>query len=57
MGRYVTGVVLQVAGMAGVLVGLVMGLSFGNVRAELLYLGAGILLFYTGHVLRGGARK
>lgn len=57
MFRYVAGTVLQIAGMAAVLVGLVAGISVGNVRLELIYLGAGLIVFYAGHLLRGGARK
>jgi hypothetical protein len=57
MARYVAGLVLQVAGMAAVLVGLLAGVSAGNVRLELLYLGAGVIVFYAGHVLRGGAKR
>lgn len=42
--------------MAAVLVGLLLGMSTGLVRTELIYLGAGIVVFYVGHVLRSGKR-
>jgi hypothetical protein len=45
-------------GMGAVLIGLLMGISDARfVRHELMYLGAGIIVFYAGHVLRGGARN
>lgn len=57
MARYVAGVFLQILGMAAVLVGLLMGVSDARfVRHELMYLGAGIIVFYAGHVLRGARR-
>lgn len=40
--------------MAGVLVGLLVGISVGNVKAELIYLGLGVLVFYAGRVVETG---
>lgn len=45
---------LQVIGMALVLVGLLVGISVGNVRAELIYMGVGVLAFYLGRVVETG---
>lgn len=43
---------LQVLGLATVLVGLWVGISVSNVRAELIYLGVGVALFYGGRLLQ-----
>ena len=51
--RYGIGRFLQVLGMATVLVGLWVGISVSNVRAELIYLGLGIGLFIVGRLLQG----
>ena len=51
--RYAIGRFLQVLGMATVLVGLWVGISVSNVRAELIYLGLGIALFVCGKLLQG----
>lgn len=44
---------LQVLGLATVLLGLYVGISLSNVRAELIYLAVGAALFYGGRVLQG----
>ncbi|MBI4563239.1 MAG: hypothetical protein HY716_00910 [Planctomycetes bacterium] len=49
--RVAIGRALQLLGLATVLVGLGVGIAMSNVKAELLYLGAGVALFYGGRWL------
>ena len=51
--RYALARFLQALGLATVLVGLYVGISVSNVRAELIYLGVGAALFYGGRLLQG----
>ena len=51
--RYTIARLLQALGLATVLIGLYVGISFSNVRAELVYLGIGAALFYGGRLLQG----
>ena len=51
--RYVIGRLLQVFGLATALIGLYVGVSVSNARAELIYLGVGVAIFYAGVVLQG----
>ena len=51
--RYALARFLQAIGLATVLVGLYVGISVSNVRAELIYLGVGAALFYGGRLLQG----
>lgn len=51
--RYALARFLQVLGLATVLVGLWVGISVSNVRAELIYLGVGVAIFYAGRILQG----
>jgi len=51
--RYVIGRLLQVFGLATALVGLYVGISVSNARAELIYLGVGVAIFYAGIVVQG----
>ena len=44
---------LQALGLATVLIGLYVGISFSNVRLELIYLGIGAAIFYAGRLLQG----
>jgi len=46
--------VLQVLGLSLVLVGLFVGVTVSNVKAELLYGAVGVLLFYGGRYLETG---
>lgn len=58
MGRIVVGRFLEVAGMGIVLTGLLLGISQRDlVKVELLYCGAGILVFYLGYWLERGGRR
>jgi len=51
--KYALARFLQALGLATVLIGLYVGISFSNVRAELVYLGIGAGLFYGGRLLQG----
>jgi len=51
--RYALARFLQALGLATVLVGLYVGISVSNVRAELIYLGVGAAMFYGGRLLQG----
>lgn len=51
--RYALARFLQVLGLATVLIGLYVGISVSNVRAELIYLGIGAAVFYAGRLLQG----
>ena len=51
--RYALARFLQVLGLSTVLIGLYVGISVSNVRAELIYLGIGAALFYGGRLLQG----
>jgi len=54
--RYFFARFLQALGLATVLVGLFVGISVSNVKAELIYLGIGVALFYGGRLLQGKNR-
>lgn len=51
--RYALARFLQLLGLATVLLGLYVGISVSNVKAELIYLGVGAALFYGGRLLQG----
>ena len=51
--RYSIARFLQLLGLATVALGLYVGISLSNVKAELIYLGVGAALFYAGRLLQG----
>jgi hypothetical protein len=54
----VLGRFLEVVGMSAVLVGLILGMNRAEwVRLELMYLGAGLIVFYVGYVLERPQRR
>ena len=44
---------LQVLGLATFPLGLYVGITTGNVKAELIYCGIGAAIFYAGRLLQG----
>lgn len=48
---YALGRFLEMVGLCVVLLGLVVGLSYGAIRAELLYLAGGAGIFALGYLL------
>jgi hypothetical protein len=51
--RYSIARLLQALGIATFPLGLYVGISTGNVKAELIYCGVGAALFYAGRLLQG----
>jgi hypothetical protein len=51
--RYPLARFLQLLGLATVALGFYVGVSLSNVKAELIYFGIGVALFYAGRLLQG----